>query len=251
MSIVQSAPEIRVNRAADRHLFDRRLFLVVAIVFAFITLAGFARTYYLKGLFDAPPLPSVLHVHGVLMTAWVALFAAQVWLIRSKRIRVHQRLGYAGVGLAALIIPVGFVTAARTAKFGSPSTPPGIDPLPFLIIPLADLVMFALLFGAAVYYRKHAATHKGLMLLTAMNFLPPSVARIPIASLQATGPLWFFGFPAVLTLICLGLDTWRRGRVNAVFLIGAVLLIVSYVVRLSIMGTNWWMATARWLTSWV
>ena len=252
MSIIQSTPEIRVNRAGDRHLFDRRLFMAVAIVFALITLAGFARTYYLKGLFDVPPLPSlVVHLHGLTMTAWVALFAAQVWLVRSKQIRVHQRLGYTGIGLGILIVGIGTLTALRAAKFGSASTPPGVAPLAFLIVPMFDLLMFALFFGAAVYYRKQAATHKSLMLLTAVNFLPPALARIPIAPLQATGPLWFFGFPTLLTLICLALDIRRRGRINAIFLTGALLLIASYVVRLTIMGTDWWMATARWLTSWV
>lgn len=54
-------------------------------------------------------------------------------------------------------------------------------------------------------------------LLTAINFIPPAIARIPIASLQALGPIWFFGFPTSLTLLCLTLDTRRFGRVNRVF----------------------------------
>ena len=59
-------------------------------------------------------------MHGVLMTAWVALFAAQVWLISARRVRVHQRLGYAGIGLAALIVVV--VLPPRCV-------PPNTDPL--------------------------------------------------------------------------------------------------------------------------
>jgi hypothetical protein len=91
-----------------------------------------------------------------------------------KRVRLHQRLGYAGVVLAALVIVVGFVTALRAAKYGSASTTPGVLPLAFLIVPLFDLLMFAILFGAAVYYRRRPATHKRLMLLTVINFLPPA-----------------------------------------------------------------------------
>ncbi len=252
MSIVQSTPDLQVGRRSDKHLFDRRLFLAAAIVFALINLLGFARTYYLKGFFEAPPLPSlVVHLHGLTMTAWIALFAAQVWLVRSKRIRVHQRLGYAGVALGVLVLVTGFFTAARAAKFGSSSFPPGVTPLSFLAVPMFDLLMFVILFGAAIYYRRRAAAHKSLMLLTAVNFLPPAIARIPIAPLQALGPLWFFGLPTALTLICLGLDTRRRGRLNGVFLTGALLLIASYVVRLAIMNTPQWLAVATWLTSWV
>lgn len=239
------------NEHLDRQLFDRRLFRAAALVFSVIVLAGFARTYYVKGLFDVPPLPSLLHVHGVLMTAWVALFATQVWFISSKRIRLHQRLGYAGIGLGALIVVVGFATAVRAAKYGFNAAPPGIPPLAFMAVPMFDLLMFVTFFGGAIYYRKQPAEHKRLMLLTAVNFLPPAIARIPIASLLALGPLWFFGLPTVLTLLCLGLDAKRHGRVNWVFLIGTVLLIGSYVVRLMVMTTGPWLNFAAWLVGFV
>jgi len=241
-----------VNEAVERRLFDRRLFKIAAFVFPLIILAGFARTYYLRGLFDVPPLPSfVVHAHGVTMTAWVALFITQVWLISSKRVRVHQRLGYAGIGLGALILPIGFIAALRAAKYGSPSTPPGANQLGFMIVPLFDLVMFAIFFGAAIYFRKKPAQHKMLMLLTAINFLPPAVGRIPIPQLQALGPLWFFGLPTVLALFCLGLDRWRYGRLNTIFAAGTLLLIASYVGRLMLMNNPGWMEAAHWLTTFV
>ncbi len=241
-----------MNQALDKRLFDRRLFLAAAIAFPVLILAGFGRTYYFKPLFDVPPLPSMLvHLHGLLMTAWVALFATQIWFISSKRIRLHQRMGYSAIGLGLLIIAVGFVTALRAAKFGAASTPPGIPPRAFLIVPLFDLLMFALLFGAAIYYRKKPAQHKALMLLTAVNFLPPAIARIPIASLQAAGPFWFFGFPTALALLCLWLETWRHGRLNRIFLAGTLVLIASYVVRLMVMPTAAWMQVASWLTGFV
>jgi hypothetical protein len=239
-----------VTQTVQRHLFDRRLFMAAAIAFPLVVLAGFGRTYYFKGYFDVPPLASALvHIHGLLMTTWVALFMAQVWFISSKRVRVHQRLGYGGIGLAILIVAAGYVTALRAAKYGAASTPPGVSPMAFLIVPLFDLLMFAILFGAAVYYRKKPAAHKSLMLLTAVNFLPPAVARIPIAALQALGPLWFFGFPTVVTLVCLGLESWRYRRLNRVFLVGTLLLIASYILRLMIMGTSTWMEIAMALTS--
>ena len=239
-----------MTQTVQRHLFDRRLFMAAAIAFPLVVLAGFGRTYYFKGYFDVPPLASALvHIHGLLMTTWVALFMAQVWFISSKRVRVHQRLGYGGIGLAILIVAAGYVTALRAAKYGAASTPPGVSPMAFLIVPLFDLLMFAILFGAAVYYRKKPAAHKSLMLLTAVNFLPPAVARIPIAALQALGPLWFFGFPTVVTLVCLGLESWRYRRLNRVFLVGTLLLIASYILRLMIMGTSTWMEIAMSLTS--
>jgi len=241
-----------VNGSLDRRAFDRRLFAAAAVLFPLIILAGFGRTYYLKGFFDTPPLASMLvHLHGIFMSAWVVLFILQVWLVSARRIQVHQRLGFAAIGLGILVIVVGFFTAVRAAKFGSTSAPPdGIPPLAFLIVPLTDLVIFAILFSAAIYFRKKSAEHKRLMLLTAINFLPPAIARIPVPSLQALGPLWFFGLPAALALIALGVDSWRNKKLNKIFLAGILLLISSFVVRLALMGTNAWMRIAVWLTTW-
>jgi hypothetical protein len=241
-----------VNGTADRHLFDRRLFLVAATLFPLLVLLGFAPTYYLRSVFDGPPLPSAyVRVHGLMMTAWVVLFVAQVRFISAKRIRVHQRLGYAGIGLAALVIITGIPVALRAAKYGSASTPPDIPPLAFLAIPLFDLLVFGLLFGAAVYYRRKPAAHKSLILLTAISLLPPALARIPIAPPQALGPLWFFGLPTALAALCLILNARRYGHVNRVFLAGAVVLVGSYVARLALMTTGAWMHTAAWLVSFV
>jgi hypothetical protein len=232
-----------------RRAFDRRLYMSAAILFSIVVLIGFARTYYLKIVFDPTPLPSlIVHLHGLLMSAWVLMFMIQVRLIAAHEVRIHQRLGWGVVGLAALIIVVGFATAVRAAKYGSRSTPPGIAPQAFLIVPLFDLLMFALLLGGAIYYRKRSADHKRLMLLTAINFVPPAIARIPIAPLQALGPLWFFGLPTVVALYCVGLDARRHGKLNSVFLVGTIALIASYFVRLALMNTAAWMAAAQWLT---
>ena len=239
-----------MTTSAAPRSFDRRFFAVTAIAFTLVVLTGFARTYYLKPYFGGPPLPSVfVHIHGLLMTAWIALFATQVWLISSRQVRVHQRLGYAGVGLAVLIVAAGLVTALRAGKYGASSFPPNIPALAFMAVPLFDLLMFAMLFGGAVYYRKKPAAHKSLMLLTAINFVPPALARIPIAPLLNLGPVWFFGFPTLVILFCLGIDWRRRGRINPVFLAGSVLLIASYPIRLMLMGTAAWMQLAVWLTS--
>src|SRR5215207_2607722 len=97
-----------INEAAERRAFERRFFLAIAILFPLAVLIGFAPTYYLKPLFNSPPIPRmIVHLHGLLMAIWVALFIAQVYLIRSIRIKVHQRLGYLSIALAAGIIISG------------------------------------------------------------------------------------------------------------------------------------------------
>ncbi len=238
-----------MNETFDWRRSDRRLFAVVAFLFAIAVLIGFARTYYLKFAFDVPPLPGLLvHVHGLLMTLWVGYFIGQVWLIRTKNHRIHMNMGILGIALAIVILVVGFFTAVASAKFGSAAMPPDIPPMVFLAVPFFDLLMFVILFGGAIYYRTRPAEHKRLMLLTVINFLPPAIGRFPFIS--DFGPLAFFGIPAAITILLLVYDTWRNRKLNRVFLLGAVLLIASYPVRILLSGTEAWTAFATWLTTW-
>jgi hypothetical protein len=239
-----------VNEVLDRRQFERRFFSGVAVLFPLAVLAGFARTYYLKGFFASPPLPSMLvHLHGLLMTTWILLFLTQVWLISSRRVKIHQQLGIFGAVLGALIIPVGFFTAVAGAKHGSSSTPPNIPPLVFMVVPIVDLLLFTIFFGGALYYRKQPANHKRLILLTILNFLPPAIGRIPVAFLAAAGPLAFFGIPALLAIVFVVVDTWRNGKLNKVFLAGAILLIASFPLRFMLGFTPLWLRFATWLTA--
>lgn len=238
-----------VNRVHDPRAATRRFFAAVAVAFPLIILAGFARTYYLKPFFDAPPVSSLLvHLHGLLMTLWIALFATQVFLISSRRVKVHQKLGIAGVALGALIVPVGLFTAVAAAKYGSPSTPPGFPPLAFMAVPFFDIIVFTVLLAGVVYYRKQPANHKRLVLLTVLNFLPPALGRIPLAPVQTLGPLFFFGLPDLIAIIFLVVDTWKNGKLNKVYLAGTLLLIASHPLRMIISGTDAWMGFAAWIT---
>jgi hypothetical protein len=239
-----------MNAPFDWRRYDRRLFAAAAVMFPLIVLIGFARTYYLKLAFGGAPLPGLLvHLHGALMTIWVGYFISQVWLIRTKNHKVHMNMGMLGIALAIMIVCVGFLTAASAAKYGSPSTPPNVEPLRFLVVPIFDMIVFAGLFGAAIWYKGRPADHKRLMLLTVLNFLPPAIGRFPVASLQVLGPLFFFGVPTLLAIVLLALDTWKNKRLNKVFLVGAIALVMSYPLRIMISGTDAWLAFATWFAS--
>ena len=239
------------NDQFDWRSSDRRVYAAVATFFVFVVLLGFGRTYYFRYLVNGPAVPTILvHLHGLVMTLWVAFFVSQVWLIRTKRAKVHMNMGMLGIALAIVVIVVGFFTGAAAAKNGSTSAPPDISPLSFFIVPFFDIVLFAAFFAAAIYFRKRLADHKRLMLITVINFLPPAVARIPIPALQAFGPLFFFGIPAFLALGFLIYDTVKNGKLNKPFAIGAAILIASYPLRLMVSESNAWLSFASWITGW-
>ena len=229
---------------------EKRFYLITALLFPLAILIGFGRTYYLKTFTGAPPLSSFLvQIHGAVMTTWVLLYIAQVYLIRSKQIRLHQTLGFAGIGLAVLIVISGFFTAIAAAKNGAASFPPDIPRMSFLAVPMLDLVTFSVLFTAAVYYRKRAANHKRLMLVIAIGLLPPALGRFPINGIQSLGPLFFFGVPTLLMIFAIAYDRFQNGKFNKVLIYASLFLIASYPLRILISGTDAWLAFANWLIS--
>jgi len=221
---------------------DRRLYIWAAILSPLIVLAGFARTYYLKGFFVTPAIPNrIVHLHGLVMTMWVVLFVVQVSLVATKRTSVHRRLGVAGAVLAGLVFVVGVVTAIVAAARGASPGPP---PLQFLIIPIGDMLVFAVLIGLALYYRRRMDIHKRLMLMAAINLLTPAIARIPLNFIQTGGPLAFFGLTDLCLLGFVAFDTIKHKRVHPVYLWGVPLLILFQPLRLFLSGTSVWMSIA-------
>ena len=225
---------------------DRRMYIWFAVFMPIIVLVGFARSYYLKGFFGFPALPSLLvQLHGIVMTSWVVLFVTQVTLVATGRTRTHQRLGVSGAVLAALVIVVGLLTAIAGAARGSTPGPPALQ---FLTVPLFDMLVFAILVGTALYVRRRRLDiHKRLMLLAAVNLLTPAIARIPLHFIQTGGPLVFFGLTDLCLLACVAYDSVKNRRLHPAFLWGTLLIIVSQPLRLMLSGTDAWMRFATML----
>jgi hypothetical protein len=129
-----------------------RLFFVVMASAVIVTVfAGFAPTFYLRGSYaQTRPMSVLLHVHGIVFSAWVSLFLIQTLLIARGSRRLHQRLGWIGAGIAAAMVIL--VTAAMVEQLRRVN---GFPPPPLaLALSLFDIIVFATLVGAALYYRK-------------------------------------------------------------------------------------------------
>ena len=104
-------PEARLrrNRAYDNYFFSTMVLLIFATVFV-----GFARTYFLAGVFRAP-LPNVLiHIHGAVFSAWILLLITQTALVSARRVDIHRKLGLAGFALACAMIVLGLLASANS-----------------------------------------------------------------------------------------------------------------------------------------
>jgi hypothetical protein len=230
----------------DRRTADRHLYLWGGIAAALIVFAGFARTFYLRGLFESPALSGLLVLHGTIMTLWLALFILQVSLVGAGRTDLHRRLGVSGAVLFALVLGVGFATAIAGARRGA-SPAPEVPPLAFMAIPMVDLVVFALLVGTALWKRRKPATHKRLMLLGTLAILAPGIARIPVGFIQKGGLPVVFGLTIVAVLVAVAVDTVRQRRLHPACGWGGALVVVSVPLRVMLAGSPVWLRFATWL----
>jgi hypothetical protein len=237
-----------INATLLRRPSDRGLFLTAAILFPLLVLAGYFKSYYFSAFFDVKPVANALvHAHAVVMTLWVVYFTAQVALIRTKNVKLHMTMGMAGIALAALVVVVGLVTA-YDAHLVRGAAPAGINPHGFFVIPVFDMLLFVIFFAGAIYYRKRPAEHKSLILMTAFNFLPAAVGRIPLVPAQFM-ILWAFGVPDLFALISLGWHTAKHRKLNKVFAAGVLLLIASHPLRIVLAGSKIWLQFVGWLAS--
>jgi hypothetical protein len=63
---------------------------LLILVFVF---TGFARTYYLAGVFRATLPSPLVHLHGALFSFWILLLITQIVLVSADRVDWHMRLG--------------------------------------------------------------------------------------------------------------------------------------------------------------
>jgi hypothetical protein len=201
--------------------------------------AGFSRSYYLKGLYGTPELPALFHVHGFLFTSWMVFLVVQTGLVASRRTPLHRRLGVAGgVLAAAMTIAAMAMTMDLARRSAAAPTDAG---LAFTIVPFATVIVFPVLVGIALFYRRQPEVHKRLMLIATLELVTAGVARIPGAGSM---PLFFVLTDVGLVAILL-YDVITRGRAHSATVWGGLFLIASQYVRVTAGATAGWIAFAR------
>jgi hypothetical protein len=225
---------------------DRVFFSGIALVLAVTVLAGFSRTYYFNGFAADPfPLSPLLHLHGIVYSAWMLLLVLQTTLIARGRVRMHRRLGIAGCLIAASMVVLGIAVAVTRTADGV-TTDRGVPPLVFLAVPLVGMLVFTALFAAAVLQRRNAAAHKRLVILATLETVTAAVARLPVV--ETWGPLGFFGVIDVFVIALVAYDLATLRRVHPATLWGGLFFVLSQPLRLVIGGSPLWISFATWLT---
>ncbi len=247
--VAGSARPSRPSEAAEAMVRARarsRFYIGLGTVIAASAIAGFWRSYFgplLAGNVDAPLL---IHFHAAVYVGWLALLVAQAAFAAVGRVDIHVKIGRFGIGYGIFVIAVGllvgFVMFVMRVRAGA--APEAIGRL---FGPVLDMLIFAPLFGAAIYYRRRAELHKRLMILATTTLLVAAVGRL--RNVLPTFVLMQLVWSAPI-LLAMAYDYAKRRIVHPVYVFGLVLLLVeSQPVRMAARTSEAWRSFGVWLAA--
>jgi len=213
-----------------------RFFLIMAVVLLIITAVGFAPTFYLRFLFEGPPLTTILVVHGVFSSLWVLVFVLQVSLIHGSKVRHHRRIGPVAGAIAGAMLLSGLVLL-HTIVRGAEDLAGGMAWIgPLVWGNLGILGAYGTFVGLGLWFRQRPEAHKRLMLLATVSIMGQPIVRIGwidairISDVRVTNDAIYglAGFVVLLGAI-IAYDLWSRGRPHRAVVFGAPALLGALI----------------------
>jgi hypothetical protein len=232
----------RPPQAGAKLRFEHLFFSGMALVILGVVFRGFARQYYLAGVFHAPLPDALIHVHGAVFSCWILLLIVQTSLVSAGRVDAHRVLGIGGFVLACVMVPLGILTATDgLARGHSPLA--GLDPRTFYALPMLNMVLFAVLILFAYRARSRPAVHKRLILIATIGLTNAAFDRWPMLHHNLNAGVLLSD---VLLLLLVVYDLWSTHTIQRATLWGGILLILMHHLALPIGGTAPWQAFATW-----
>jgi hypothetical protein len=226
--------------------FDHIFFSGVAVLMLATVFVGFAPSYYLAGVFRAPLPSPIIHLHGAVFSCWILLLITQTSLVSASRVDVHRRLGIAGFLLACLMIVVGVLAA--TDSLVHERGPVGRDPKFFYIVPVTDMLIFAVLIFQAFRQRSNSAAHKRLILVATVALMIAPIARFPLTLVHRNVVIATLS-TYIFLLMLVAYDLWSTRKIHRATLWASAFLIFVEQIRIPIGKTAAWHAFASWVQS--
>jgi FtsH-binding integral membrane protein len=243
-AVLRSSDSAKVSTNLPGTRYDHFFFSAMALAMFTTVFVGFARTYYLAGVFRAP-LPSLtIHLHGAAFSCWILLLVTQTSLVAAGRTDIHRRLGIAGFLLASLMVVLGVLAA--TDSLARAAGPTGRDAKFFYSVPLTDMLIFATLILFAFRARRNPQAHKRLLMVATIGLSIAAIARWPIAFLSRNAVMAAL-LSYIFLIFLVAYDLWTSRKIHRATLWAGGFLIFVQQIRIPIGKTAAWHAVASWV----
>lgn len=216
-----------------------RFYLLLSAALVAFVIVGFGPSYYLR-ILALPPLTTLVHVHAIVFTVWMALFLIQAGLVAVHRADLHRKLGIASAFVAALVVAVSVLTVIQTA-ISNHVSPSRLAPPQFSIIGFTSIGMFAVFVTLGIVYRRRPALHRRFMILAFIASISPASGRIVrMLDLQPYRDVLIPLCAALFIGACIAHD-WRKHRaVHPTYVIGGLVIVASWPLRQMIGHSEWY-----------
>jgi len=244
---VQPQQSVRPIPGPPGRRYDHYFFSVMALLMLFTVFVGFARSYFLAGVFRAP-LPSlIIHIHGAAFTAWILLLVTQTSLVAVGLTDIHRRLGIAGFLLGCLMVILGVLASTDLLLRNAGHIDPfGRDPRSFYIVPLTDMLLFATFIYFAFRNRKDSPAHKRFIYIASSTLMVAAIARWPVA-FSARHIRIDTLLSEIFLLFLIAYDYWSTRRIHRATLWAGTFLVFIQQIRFPLGETALWHSFADWV----
>ncbi len=236
-----------------RHKWDRSAVLICLILIWVAILTGFGwdmirRASTGKSL----SYPLIVHAHALAYGAWLVLLAAQVWLVRTKDVARHRRLGMAVLLLWPMMVILGPAVAISVNAANANVT---LARLSFMSTQFANVLGFTVLIAAGFMARGDSASHKRLMLMGTIAITEPGFSRVlagPLNTVLGDG-YWQYYIETytgtlILMLMAGGYDLIARRRVHPVWIAAITWVLATQIAATWLYYQPFWLGWMKALT---
>ena len=233
---------------------ERRFHVGFSLAILAAVLLGFARTFFLRFWFPEwsavhSPKEPFFYFHGILFFAWILVLIAQTSLVAARRVDIHRKLGWLGAGLGVAMVVVGVPTALIAAARPTGFIDVPVPPVPFLVVPFADLAIFGVFLTLAIIKRRSPQSHKRFILLSSLGLMDAAIVRWPFPFMQAQLLPGITMTELFIDLFLVPMIVWdfvSLRRIHAVTFWGGVAIIASQPLRWMLAETQAWHSFAEW-----
>lgn len=199
---------------------DDIFFPAMAVVVLAVIVVGFAQSYFFAGMIFAKLPNWLVHVHGALFVSWIFFFTLQPFLVATRHVKLHRRLGVLGLILPPLMTVFGFMTMFDSIRRNGTGIPASL----IMVGDSEEMALFLWLMAWGLLRRRDGAAHKRLMMLATIAITGPAINRWPFPpSIRLAGTIAVY---VGLLAIMIAYDLWSTRRVHRCTAIGVAVSMV-------------------------
>ena len=195
------------------------------LLIAGIVAWGFWKTYYSQ-IFARTDLPAIVHLHAAVFSIWVLVLVAQAAVVVAGNVRLHRRLGTAGMIYGALVFAVGARWSAsvrRRCAYVAGQFSRSRSAARVALYNLTDMLLFGVFLALAFSYRNRPELHKRWIIAATAALCGAALGRVVPGSTPQYLLLWLSPILAML-----GVDLVMKRRVHPIPVMSSALLVVAF-----------------------